>query len=49
METPPETFQDIDQIAESIRRLENCHESRRATSVTWDPQPMIPKKGKYRA
>ncbi|HHT19626.1 MAG: thymidylate synthase [Euryarchaeota archaeon] len=30
-------FQDIDQIAESIRRLENCHESRRATSVTWDP------------
>lgn len=30
-------FQDIDQIAEAIRRLKNCNESRRAISVTWDP------------
>ena len=30
-------FQGIDQIAEAIRRLKNCNESRRAISVTWDP------------
>jgi thymidylate synthase len=30
-------FEGIDQIGESIRRLKNCRESRRAISVTWDP------------
>ena len=30
-------FEGIDQIGESIRRLKNCKESRRAISVTWDP------------
>jgi thymidylate synthase len=30
-------FQGIDQINEAIERLNNCQESRRAISVTWDP------------
>jgi thymidylate synthase len=30
-------FQGIDQIQEAIKRLNNCSESRRAISVTWDP------------
>lgn len=30
-------FQGIDQIQEAIKRLQNCEESRRAISVTWDP------------
>jgi thymidylate synthase len=30
-------FKGTDQIAEAIRRLKNCNESRRAISVTWDP------------
>jgi thymidylate synthase len=30
-------FNDVDQIQEAIDRLKNCKESRRAISVTWDP------------
>lgn len=30
-------FQGIDQIQEAINRLNNCKESRRAISITWDP------------
>lgn len=30
-------FNDVDQIQEAIERLKNCQESRRAISVTWDP------------
>lgn len=32
-----EHFDGIDQIQGAIKRLNNCEESRRATSVTWDP------------
>lgn len=31
-------FGDIDQIGEAIDRLKSCRESRRAISITWDPQ-----------
>ena len=31
-------FGDVDQINEAIKRLKDCNESRRAISITWDPQ-----------
>ncbi|MGI6447564.1 MAG: thymidylate synthase [Methanobrevibacter boviskoreani] len=36
-EEDDEGFTGIDQIQVAIDRLKNCRESRRATSVTWDP------------